>query len=251
MSPAPRILALITHPDDEMLMSGTLALQVQAGMAVTLAVACNGNMGGLPDASPAERAAVRFGEMQAACAVLGVSLEWLDYGDDGFMGAYHQDYQATEAAFRDLLRRVDPDLMIVPALDDYHQHHRAAADLALNASLNASNPAQVSGRPPSSQIPLALMAPPLPGTTFAADLYVDITSTFDRKIEALRCHQSQHGYLQSHHRTDVFTLVEALAAGHGAACGVRHAEAFSLCRRFNRLAPIQRLAEFFPSVPGE
>lgn len=241
-----RVLCVIAHPDDEMHISGTLARQARAGLEVTIAVACNGNMGGRPEVSPAERAETRRREMQAACRVLGVGLEWLGYGDDDFMQHYHERYQATEMVFRDLVRRVDPQLLLVPSLDDYHQHHRAVADLALNASVNASNRALVSAEPASSMVPYALHLPPMPPTPFWACLYSDITDTFAVKLEALRCHRSQHQYLRDHHRTDIFGQVEAAARLHGAACGVEFAEVLGLCPRFNRVAPVQLLAEFFP-----
>ncbi|MHB8995963.1 MAG: PIG-L deacetylase family protein [Armatimonadota bacterium] len=244
----PTILIIQAHPDDEMQLAGTVALQTAAGLDVTIAVASNGNLGGLPGASKEERAAVRRAEMEASCALLGARLQWIGLGDDDFMARFHGDYAATEAAFRNVIRRVDPDLIIIPPLDDYHHHHRATAELALNASTGASNPNVVGEEPPSSRIPYALHMTPMPPVPFVPSLYVDITETFDRKIEALRCHQSQHQYLQSHHRTDIFAQVEAVAAMHGAACGVKYAEPFAVCQRFNRPAPIQTLAQFFPSA---
>ncbi len=242
-----RVLAVIAHPDDECVMSGTLALQARAGIDVTLAVACNGNMGGLAGADPTTRAATRHAEMLAVCKMLGVKLQWLDYGDDDFMQHYHEDYQAMEMSFRNLIRRVDPHLMLVAPLDDYHQHHRHAAEVALNAGINAANAAIVSDSPPSSGIPWVLHCAPMPGTPFLPAVYVDIGETFQLKMEALKCHESQHKYLQEHHHTDIFAQVEAAARHYGAACGVDFAEPFALCRRFNRTAPVQQLASFFPS----
>ncbi len=241
-----RVLVVIAHPDDEMQCSGTVALQAAAGLQVTLAVACNGNLGGLPGVEKTERSRVRHAEMAAACEVLGARLEWLGFGDDEFMDQVRTHYGETEMAFRNLVRRTQPDLLIVPALGDYHQHHRATAELALNASNNAGNPAIVSEEAPSSGIPSALHIAPMPGGAFVPDLYVDITPVFDRKLEAMRCHVSQHQYLQDHHRTDVFEQIRAAAVLHGVSCGVRYAEAFALCRQFNRPAPIQKLAQFFP-----
>ena len=241
-----RILVVVAHPDDEMQCSGTVALQAAAGLEVTIAVACNGNLGGLPALGQAERSCLRHGEMAAACEVLGAKLEWLDFGDDDFMEHFHGQYNATEMDFRNLIRRVRPDLLIVPSLNDYHQHHRAAAELALNASNNAGNPAIVSEESPSSGIPAALHMAPMPGGAFAPDLYVDITPVFDRKLQAMRCHESQHQYLQEHHRTNILEQIEATATLHGVACGVKYAEAFAACRQFNRPAPIQKLAAFFP-----
>lgn len=242
----PTVLAIIAHPDDEMHISGALALQAAVGLSVTIAVASNGNLGGLPGASKHDRAGVRRAEMEAACGVLGVQLQWLGLGDDDFMTRYHSDYAATEMAFRNLVRRVDPGLLLIPTLDDYHHHHRATAELALNASTGAANANVVSEEPPSSGTPIALHMAPMPPTPFVPTLYVDITRTFDQKMAALRCHQSQHQYLQDHHGTDIFAQVEAAAIMHGAACGVRYAEAFAACQRFNRLAPVQKLSQYFP-----
>ncbi len=242
----PRVLAVVAHPDDECMLSGTLALQAHAGIDVTLAVACNGNMGGLAGADPQARAATRHAEMQEVCEMLGVSLEWLDYGDDNFMEHYHERYQAMEMDFRNLVRRVDPDLMLVTPLDDYHQHHRHTAEVALNASINAGNPAIQSEYGAIGGIPSALHFAPMPGTPFIPSLYVDIGATFELKMEALKCHRSQHQYLKEHHGTDIFAQVEAAARSWGAACGVVYAEPFALVHRFNRTAPIQQLAQFFP-----
>lgn len=243
---ADRILVCIAHPDDEMHVSGTVALQTAAGLKVTIAVASSGNLGGLPGASLAARAAARRAEMEAACELLGAGLCWLGYNDDDLMERYYSDHIGMESAYRNLVRRLDPALLIVPALDDYHQHHRVVAEVALNASANAGNSALVSEEPASSGVPATLHMAPMPPTPFAPSLYVDISATFDRKLAALACHRSQHQYLQDHHRTDILRQVEAAAVLHGAACGVRYAEAFALCTRFNRPAPIQKLARFFP-----
>ena len=241
------ILICIAHPDDEMHVSGTVALQTAAGLAVTIAVTSNGNLGGLPGADKLERARVRRDEMEEACELLGANLEWLGFGDDDLMPRYHGDYAAAEAAFRNLVRRVDPALLIVPTLDDYHQHHRVTAELALNGSTGAGNANWVSEHPPSSGIAYALHMAPMPPTPFVPTVYVDITATFEQKMAALRCHRSQHQYLRDHHSTDIFAQVEAAAILHGAACGVKYADAFAVCQRFNRPAPIQKLAGFFPS----
>lgn len=243
-----RVLAIVAHPDDESLMSGTLALQSRAGIDVTLAVACNGNMGGLMGAEPEVRAQTRHEEMQQVCEILGVSLEWLDYGDDDFMEHYHNNYQAMEMDFRNLVRRVDPGLLITLSPDDYHHHHRLTAEVALNASINAGNANIKSEQPASSGIPITLHCAPMPGCPFEPSMYVDIGETFELKINALRAHKSQHKYLEDHHKTDIFAQTEAGARHYGSICGVDFAEAFAFCPRFNRAAPIHRLAPYFPNL---
>lgn len=247
MTDALRVLAIIAHPDDEMKLSGTLTLQTRAGIAVTLAVALNGNMGGLMGAEPEVRAQTRHQEMREACDILGLKMEWLGYGDDDFMERCYDDYGAVEMDFRNLFRRVDPQLLLIAPPNDYHHHHRKVSELALNSSINASNANVKSEYPASSMIPWALYYAPLPGTPFVPSIYVDITSTYDLKVDALKAHKSQHDYIREHHRTDIWAQVEAEARYYGAACGVTFAEPFALCERFNRPAPIQELARFFPA----
>jgi hypothetical protein len=72
----------------------------------------------------------------------------------------------------------------------------------------------------------------------------------DRKLRALEAHASQHPFLKGHHRTDLVELVRLTARLHGAACETEYAEAYSLCRRFNRVRSIQALARFFPDAGG-
>jgi LmbE family N-acetylglucosaminyl deacetylase len=136
--------------------------------------------------------------------------------------------------------------MLVAPLDDYHQHHRHVAEVALNASINAGNPAIRSEYDAIDGIPAALHFAPMPGTPFIPSLYVDIGATFEQKMDALKCHCSQHQYLKDHHATDILKQVEASARAWGAACGVAYAEPFALVHRFNRVAPIQELAGLFP-----
>ncbi len=245
MADVRRALFVVAHPDDEVKFSGTVALQARAGIEVTIAVALNGNLGGLMGAAPQERAETRHREMQQACQILGAKLEWLDYGDDDFMDRLHNEYGQVEMTFRNLLRRVDPQLLVIPPPYDYHHHHNKVSELVLNASINASNVNRESDYPPSSMIPYTLYCRPQMGIGFVPSMYVDITDTYHLKIDAMEAHQSQHQYLKDHHRIDICQNVETMARYYGAACGVEFAEPFALCHKFNRPGPIQELATFF------
>lgn len=78
-----RLAAVLAHPDDESrLVGGTLARAAVDGAAVSLYCATRGEAG---DAgrSPSETAALREGELQAACAALGIGELWLDNFADG------------------------------------------------------------------------------------------------------------------------------------------------------------------------
>jgi LmbE family N-acetylglucosaminyl deacetylase len=241
-----RILAIVCHPDDEVWCSGTLSGQVSAGLDVTLAVACNGNLGGMPDKTPEERAEARGREIACACGMLGINLKWMNIGDDEIMQLCRTCYSDLETRFRDLLREIDPDLLILQPLDDFHHHHRTVAELALNASMNASNPAIVGEKPASSGVPTVLFAQPYPPAPFVPDVWVDITGTYELKIAALMCHESQHPFISGQFGLGLIDIARSVAELHGAAVGARYAEVFSLCRSLARTATIQDLAKFFP-----
>ena len=105
---------IVAHPDDECWCTGTLAAQVDAGLDVHLAVVCNGNMGGMPERSPAERAAVREKEVRSAAQIIGCELALMGVGDDEMMERYTSDYSRLEQEVREVIRCVDPHLLIVP-----------------------------------------------------------------------------------------------------------------------------------------
>ena len=76
----PRILIVLAHPDDETLVSGTIALNIHAGASVCLVCATNGG-GGLAPAETSEKelSEMRKESLKQACAILGVQrLELLE-----------------------------------------------------------------------------------------------------------------------------------------------------------------------------
>src|SRR5262245_11377346 len=88
---APRLLAVLAHPDDESLgMGGTLAKYASEGAEVFLLTATRGDRGryrGIPVGDPkhpgaAKLAQIREGELHAAARVLGIrEVSLLDYCD--------------------------------------------------------------------------------------------------------------------------------------------------------------------------
>ena len=82
----PVLVSLHAHPDDEAIFTGgTIAAAVEAGWRVVLVVATEGDLGTRP-ASGAAIGAHRRQEAQAAAAVLGIErVEFLGYGDSGYL----------------------------------------------------------------------------------------------------------------------------------------------------------------------
>jgi LmbE family N-acetylglucosaminyl deacetylase len=82
----PVLVSLHAHPDDEAIFTGgTIAAAVESGWRVVLVVATDGDLGSSP-ASGVDVATHRRAEALAAAVVLGIErVEFLGYGDSGYL----------------------------------------------------------------------------------------------------------------------------------------------------------------------
>ena len=228
--PFSRALVVVAHPDDaEFGAAGTLARWVEMGTEVSYLVVTDGASGSADPAMTRERlVAIRAEEQRAACAAIGVSeVEFLGYRD-GYLEATIEARRQVAAA----IRRHRPEAVITlnPQVRwsswGYinHPDHRAVGDLVLHsinpaASTRLWDPSLVEeGLEPWDVAELWLM-----GFGDGYDI-VDVTATFDRKIAALRAHQSQLNDWDPERR------MRDMAAARGAEVGVELAEAFTVLR---------------------
>ena len=226
-----RVLVVCAHPDDvDFGAAGTVAALTEGGASVAYAIVTSGEAGSdhlSIDAS--ELAALRQREQRAAGRVVGVE-------DISFLGHPDGQLEPTIALRGDLsavIRRVRPDVVICQSPQRMlervfasHPDHLAAGEATLCAVYpDARNPRAFpeqleAGLEPHAVSEVWLMAHP------EADLRVDVTATFDRKIAALRAHESQTG-----HREDLEEMVRSwLTAGAQAVGwdGGRLAESFKV-----------------------
>jgi len=188
-------MVIVAHPDDaEFTMAGTVALWTKAGCRVTYVVCTDGNAGSHEPGMTREKLAeIRRTEQRAACATLGVEeVVFLGY-DDGRL-------QPTLDLRRDLVRVIrqhKPEVVLCgdPTIvfygDDYinHPDHRAGAQAALDAVA------------PACAMPLLWPKVGEPHRVRQVYIYgsdkpntwIDITTTIDQKIAALKQHASQMG----------------------------------------------------------
>ena len=188
-------MVIMAHPDDaEFTVAGTVAAWTEAGCQVTYVVCTDGNAGSHEPGMTREKlAGIRRAEQRAACATLGVSeVVFLGY-DDGQL-------QPSLDLRRDLVRMIrqykpeavitwDPTRLLMG--DEYinHPDHRAAAQAALDAVA------------PASAMPLLWpeVGPPHQVCQVYvyghdnANVWIDVTDTIERKVDALRQHASQMG----------------------------------------------------------
>ncbi len=234
MSKAPfRVLVVTAHPDDmEFGCAGTLALWADRGADITLCVATDGSTGTQDATLVGERlSTLRKEESRAAADVIGIrDLVWLDYRD-GYV-EYTLDLRRDVAR---VFRRYKPHRFLVvdvaPTIEDRfinHPDHRAIGQASLDVSMTAgTTPGHFPELLDEGLAPwrglreLWIMGP---GDKPRA---VDITSTIDRKIEALMCHHSQVG----DNAEEVAGFVRQFSAEAGAAAGYDFAEAFRVISR--------------------
>ncbi len=202
-----RVLVVCAHPDDvDFGAAGTVAALTAAGSWVAYCLVTSGNAGSdhLP-ISPTELALLRKEEQTAAAREVGVD-ELL------FLGHPDGAVEPTIELRRDLtaaIRQTRPDVVITQSpernLDRIfasHPDHLAAGEATLRAVYpDARNPRSYpelleQGLAPHTVESVWLMSHP------QSDLRVDVTATFDRKIAALRAHQSQTG-----HRDDLEDMI--------------------------------------------
>jgi LmbE family N-acetylglucosaminyl deacetylase len=195
--PVERILVITAHPDDvDFGVAGSVAVWTDAGTQVTYCVVTDGEAGGFDrSVSRADMAETRRVEQTAAAKVVGVD-------DLVFLGYPDGRVEATLALRRDLsrvIRQLRPQRVVSQSPERNfqriyasHPDHLAVAEAALCAVYpDARNPfahpelLSDEGLEPWTVPEVWLMA-------HRPDRFVDVTDTFERKLEALLSHVSQH-----------------------------------------------------------
>jgi LmbE family N-acetylglucosaminyl deacetylase len=196
--PSPeRVLVVAAHPDDiEFGAAGTVARWIEGGAEVRYLVVTRGDKGS-DDASvdPAELAQRREAEQRAAAAELGVrGVDFLDEPDGQVEPTLKLRERFTYAIRRfqpEIVMSHDPTVLFVNNEWVNHPDHRAVGIVTVDAVFpTARDPLNFrehldAGLQPWKVAELFLWS------TNEANQLVDIGATLDRKIAALRCHESQ------------------------------------------------------------
>jgi len=195
------VLALFAHPDDaEFLCAGTLLHLADRGAKVHLATMTAGDCGSaiLP---PAKISSIRRKEAARAAAMLGG--EYTCLGQKDLLVLYDRP---TISKVLELVRRVDPALVLTHSPTDYMVDHEITSRLCQSACFAACAPNFRTGvrRPakPVRGIPHLYYTQPFAdkdilGNEIAPNVLVDITATLERKEKMLACHESQRAWLKA------------------------------------------------------
>jgi N-acetyl-1-D-myo-inositol-2-amino-2-deoxy-alpha-D-glucopyranoside deacetylase len=251
MDPARRLLLVHAHPDDESIGTGaTMARYAAEGARVTLVTCTLGELGEIIPADLAHLGAdelgrYRIGELDAACAELGVTDHRYLGGpgrwrDSGMMGTAGNDdprcfWRASVAEAADALlaviREVRPQVLVTYDANGFYGHpdHIQAHRVAWHAFARAGHYGLAKF--------YATSAADGPVTT-----EVDATAYLDRKQAAMRAHATQitvdppYFALSNQVRYELrgvehFTL---LAGPRGSAPGARETDLFSEADSFSQ-----------------
>lgn len=182
------VLCLTPHPDDaEIGAGGTLARLAQKGVTIYLAVVTDGRRGTFDANQPLETvAAIRQQEQEAAARHLGLKeVRWLGYPDGSTLPA-----EELRAKFIHLIRELKPQALLAPdpwLAYEAHPDHRATGLAAAEAAIFSGLPAfyPQAGLAPHQVELVAFYFTAHPNT------FIDVTSTWEQKLAAIRLHRSQ------------------------------------------------------------
>lgn len=225
-----RALVVTAHPDDVDFGAGaTIATWTDAGIDVTYCVITDGDAGGFdPNVPRSEIPGIRRAEQITAAANCGVT-------DVRFLGYRDGELTVSHDLRRDIsrvIRQVRPQRVLIQSPErnwqriySSHPDHLAAGEAAIQAVYpDARNPF---AHPTLLQDEdLEDWAVPEVWVMAAKDPnhFVDVTDVLDRKLAALRAHESQTA-----HRDDLEAMIRGWLAMNAKSAGLaegRLAEAF-------------------------
>jgi LmbE family N-acetylglucosaminyl deacetylase len=216
------VLALVAHPDDEVLgAGGTLALHAARGEEVHIVFLTDGVSARGEDSAAAERRA------QAACKAASI----LGARQPKFLG--FPDNRLDQVALLDVVQAIEA---VVTSIQPYTIYTHHAGDLNIDHAI-CHRAVLTAGRPlPASKLRCIYAmevasstewASPGAGNAFIPTRYVDVSATMTAKRKALEAYGEE---MRPFPHPRSAEAVAALAAWRGASAGLAAAEAFVLVR---------------------
>jgi len=178
------ILAIGAHPDDvELGCTGTLINHIRKGQKAGVLDLTEGELGSRGTVQS------RYEEAQASAGVLGLSMRTNLQMADGFF----QNNKEHQLKIIRILRRFQPDLVLANALADRHPDHgragRLIADACFFSGLRKIE-TEWEGEPQSPWRPKKVFHY-IQDRFSEPDLIVDISGSFEQKMEAISCFKTQ------------------------------------------------------------
>ncbi|MBP7147918.1 MAG: bacillithiol biosynthesis deacetylase BshB1 [Acidobacteria bacterium] len=215
------LLAVGAHPDDvELFCGGTVIRAADLGHGTGILDLTRGERAS--HGTPEERAR----EAEAAAGVLGVRFrENLGLPDTALDPASREQLCAVVAA----LRRLRPEILLIPWVEERHPDHEAAGELLRRAVFYAGVAAFDAGPGPRERfVPRQVLHYAL-RYPFVPSFVVDTSAAATRKAEAIACHASQVTRRPGEAPTlisarDAVAALEARDRYYGSMIGASHGE---------------------------
>ena len=216
------VMVVQAHPDDaESRCAGTVELLKKNGNKIVYVVCSNDDKGSYDPKMTLKRlAALRKQEEEAAVKVLGIDvLEWLGY-EDGWVDMVPKDKLRGDIVR--MIRKYHPDILLAfdPRNADEHMDHRASAFAAMDAVTAAPFPLYYPEHVRKEKLQPWDVSEIYYYDTLEPNLWIDISSTIETKIDALAKHASQKGT----DRQAIAQGMKAKAEREGKDHGIRYAE---------------------------
>jgi LmbE family N-acetylglucosaminyl deacetylase len=207
---------------------GTLAKMAKAGNRVICVSACEENQE----------------EATKVAKVLGCETMFLDL-EEGEI----EDDMPTVHKIVELIRSVKPDIVITHQPTDYNPDHRKLSTAVLGACLLARND-EVKTKHKSYKVPCLYYSETTSGVNSAGEVYIDIESTIQTKLKALKEHKSLSMKAGVEHLGSIEHLIEreeATAKFRGMQVEIEYAEVFTRAINYRVMRAFSMLP--FPDVP--
>ena len=193
------VLVVMAHPDDaEFGSGGTIARWAAAGKEINYVLCTSGDKGSSdPNVSPLQLAKTRRAEQVNAAHALGAcDVAFLSYEDGTLTNtiALRRDIVREIRRFRpDAVICQDPTMRFGGTRYLNHPDHRAAGDACLDAVYPSARDPHVFPELLLEGFEPHKVREVFMSTTQNADVWIDVSDCFERKLEGLREHKSQVG----------------------------------------------------------
>lgn len=222
-----RVLAIAAHPDDiEFGSVGTIARWVKEGAEAAFVLVTSGDVGiAEPGMTNARAAEIREAETLAAAKIVGVTDVTFFREPDGMV-------ENTISLRRRLVREIrrfrpevivamDPTVMFTPMGGINHPDHRAVGEATMDAIFPACGQPNLFQEFEQEGFFAHKVRKVYVSSRSQGDTYVDISSTIDLKIAALKAHDSQVGKSEG-----LEERIRENSAKNGVGKEMAHAEVF-------------------------
>jgi LmbE family N-acetylglucosaminyl deacetylase len=210
-----RILVFAAHPDDDIIgCGGSIAKHVRKGNQVSVCYMTSGNAGSL-DHTKKELARIRENEAKRAAEVVGSRNLIFLRNPDGYV-TYDED---NLRKLVELIRKIRPHIVYVHHKSDGHRDHTLTYQLVNESIRRAGGPwfQECNGAPwPVETILAYEVTTPLSEFNYVED----ISEFIDKKIAALKKHQSQVKDIRYDEAAEGLAKYRGATTGKGKYCEV-------------------------------